>query len=111
MFYDQHLYYQGEELKEGSLIDYGIDGKSRSGYRLVLRVDESYPPAPEPTTVPVYEEPVFYALPEDEIGAYAIRQDGTKEYLLFHTYDICMDWLASDELCSGFEHCFHKDGK
>jgi hypothetical protein len=73
--------------------------------------DSSYPPDPEPTTEPVYEEPVFYALPEDEIGAYAIRQDGTKEYLLFHTYDICMDWLASDELCSGFEHCFHKDGK
>ena len=51
------------------------------------------------------------SLPEDEIGAYAIRQDGTKEYLLFHTYDICMDWLASDELCTGFERCFHKDGK
>ena len=50
----------------------------------------------------------IYALPEDEIGAYAIRDDGTKEYLIFHTYDICMAWLGSDELCSSYEHCFHK---
>ena len=50
----------------------------------------------------------IYALPEDEIGAYAIRDDGTKEYLLFHTYDICMAWLGSDELCRGPERCFHK---
>ncbi len=50
-----------------------------------------------------------YALPEDEIGAYALRADGTKEYLLFHTYDICMQWLGSDELCRGYERCFHKE--
>ena len=49
-----------------------------------------------------------YALPEDEIGAYHILPDGTKEYLLFHTYDICMAWLGSDELCRGPERCFHK---
>ena len=48
------------------------------------------------------------ALPEDEIGAYALRQDGTKEYLLFQTYDICMMYLGSDELCRGPERCFHK---
>ncbi len=57
------------------------------------------------------EEPVVYPLPEDEIGAYWIRKDGTKEYLLFHTYDICMSWLGKDELCRGYERCFHKDGK
>ena len=50
-----------------------------------------------------------YALPEDEIGAYRLHKDGTKEYLLFHTYDICMRWLGSDELCRGYERCFHKE--
>ncbi len=50
----------------------------------------------------------IYALPEDEIGAYRLLDDGTKEYLIFNTYDICMAWLGSDELCSGYEHCFHK---
>jgi hypothetical protein len=51
----------------------------------------------------------IYALPEDEIGAYVILKDGTKEYLVFHTYDICMAWLGSDELCRGYERCFHKE--
>ena len=55
------------------------------------------------------EEPKVYALPEDEIGAYTLRKDGTKEYLLFHTYDICMQYLGSDELCRGYERCFHKE--
>ena len=50
----------------------------------------------------------IYALPEDEIGAYWMRPDGTKEYLIFQTYDICMAWLGSDELCRGYERCFHK---
>ena len=57
------------------------------------------------------EEPVVYVLPEDDIGAYSLRADGTKEYLLFHTYDICMSWLGKEELCKGPEKCFHKDGK
>ena len=47
-------------------------------------------------------------LPEDEVGAYKILDDGTKEYLLFHTYDICMAWLGRDELCRGPERCYHK---
>ncbi|MBQ6342357.1 MAG: InlB B-repeat-containing protein [Anaerolineaceae bacterium] len=51
----------------------------------------------------------IYALPEDEIGAYHILPDGTKEYLLFHTYDICMAWLGRDDLCRGPERCFHKE--
>ena len=55
------------------------------------------------------EEIKVYALPEDEIGAYALRADGTKEYLLFHTYDICMNYLGRDELCRGYERCFHKE--
>ena len=50
-----------------------------------------------------------YALPEDEIGAYRLNADGTKEYLLFHTYGICMQWLGSDELCRGYERCCHKE--
>ena len=55
------------------------------------------------------DEPVVRALPEDEIGAYKLNDDGTKEYLLFHTYSICMDWLGHDELCRGYERCFHKE--
>jgi hypothetical protein len=51
---------------------------------------------------------VVYALPEDEVGAYALLKDGTKEYLIFHTYDICMKYLGEDELCRGYEHCYHK---
>ena len=96
----------GRELDNDyqSLRNYGI-----WNYSVLVLVERSLPGSEPPFSVP--EEPVFYALPEDEIGAYAIRQDGTKEYLLFHTYDICMDWLASDELCTGFERCFHKDGK
>ena len=54
------------------------------------------------------EEIRVVALPEDEIGAYQLRADGTKEYLLFQTYDICMAWLGSDELCRGPERCYHK---
>ncbi|MBQ6519901.1 MAG: BspA family leucine-rich repeat surface protein [Anaerolineaceae bacterium] len=49
-----------------------------------------------------------YALPEDEIGAYAEGPDGVRTYLIFQTYDICMKYLGSDELCSGNERCYHK---
>ena len=55
------------------------------------------------------EEPYFFPLPEDEIGAYKQDPWGNKTYLLFHTYEICMRWLGSDELCSGYERCFHKE--
>ena len=55
------------------------------------------------------EGPYVYPLPEDEIGAYKQDPFGNKEYLLFHTYDICMQYLGSDELCSGYERCFHKE--
>ena len=54
------------------------------------------------------EPVVVRELPEDEIGSYWILEDGTKQYLLFHTYDICMQWLGSDELCRGPERCYHK---
>ena len=47
-------------------------------------------------------------LPEDEIGSYVLHNDGTKEYLIFHTYAICIKYLGSDELCRGFERCYHK---
>ncbi len=73
---------------------------TKSGEILVyLLWDDGSHPAEEVRAVP---------LPEDEIGAYHLLQDGTKEYLLFHTYDICMAWLGNDELCSGPERCFHK---
>ena len=57
---------------------------------------------PEPEVIRVV------ALPEDEIGAYQLRADGTKEYLIFQTYDICMAYLGRDELCRGPERCYHK---
>ncbi|MBQ6505056.1 MAG: InlB B-repeat-containing protein [Flexilinea sp.] len=60
-------------------------------------------PQPKPEVIKVY------ALPEDEVGAYRLNDDGTKEYLLFHTYAICMNYLGSDELCRGYERCFHKE--
>ena len=49
-----------------------------------------------------------YPLPEDEIGSYVLHKDGTKEYLVFQTYAICMDYLGSHDLCKGFERCYHK---
>ena len=55
------------------------------------------------------EEPVVYPLPEDEIGAYTILDDGTKEYLLFHTYDICMRWLGWEDLCRDNHHSYQKE--
>ena len=54
------------------------------------------------------DEPVVYALPEDEIGAYVEGPDGEREYLIFQTYDICMAYLGSEDLCRGNERCFHK---
>ena len=57
---------------------------------------------------PVPEVIRVVALPEDEIGAYQLRADGTKEYLLFQTYDICIAYLGRDELCAGPERCYHK---
>jgi hypothetical protein len=58
---------------------------------------------------PQEEEELFIiGLPEDEIGAYAEGPDGTREYLIFQTYDICMNYLGSEELCHGNERCYHK---
>ena len=54
------------------------------------------------------EEIRVVGLPEDEIGAYAIELDGRKQYLIFQTYDICMAYLGSEELCRGNERCYHK---
>ena len=54
-------------------------------------------------------EVYVFPLPEDEIGAYKMDPWGKKEYLIFHTYDICMRWLGDDGLCSGYERCFHKE--
>ena len=56
------------------------------------------------------EEIKAVPLPEDEIGAYKLLDDGTKEYLIFQTYDICMWYLNNEEECSGHERCFHKEG-
>lgn len=57
---------------------------------------------------PFNDSPAVYPLPEDEIGSYVLRQDGKKEYLVFHTFDICMNYLGNEELCSGNERCYHK---
>lgn len=68
---------------------------------IYLKWDDGSGSGPEVTTV--------YSLPEDEIGAYTQDAWGNKTYLLFHTYDICMQWLGSDDLCRGYERCFHKE--
>jgi len=39
------------------------------------------------------------SMPEDEIGAYYIGNDGEKVYLIFQTFDICMNYLGDEELC------------
>ena len=57
---------------------------------------------------PQDEPPAVYPLPEDEIGAYTITREGMKEYLIYQTYDICMAYLGSDDLCRGSERCYHK---
>ena len=80
-----------------------LDAIARAGFntiRVWLVWDDGSRPADDGIAI--------YALPEDEIGAYWLRKDGTKEYLLFQTYDICMTYLGSDELCRGPERCFHK---
>ncbi len=59
-------------------------------------------------SAPPKKEPEIIILPEDEIGSYVLRGDGTKEYLLFHTYDICIAWLGSDTLCRNYRRCCNK---
>ena len=103
----------------GLPVTIGIEGNDEEKYSLTAKAEInekssemvitvylifSPPAAPEPVTEPA-------ALPEDEFGAYAISKDGTKEYLLFQTYNICMAWLGSNDLCAGHEKCYHKDGK
>lgn len=51
----------------------------------------------------------IYALPEDEIGAYTIDENGVKVYLLFHTKKICERWLGPGAHCENHERCFHKE--
>lgn len=55
-----------------------------------------------------YEDEGAHVLPEDSIGAYTIGADGQKEYLVFHTYDICMNYLGDAELCSSNDRTFNK---
>ena len=106
--YKQGEIYSGDEPVEGPVEwKYDISGKGEINIvdgepvvRIYLIWDNG--------SIPV-EEIKVYALPEDEIGAYRLNDDGTKEYLLFHTYDICMNWLGSDDLCRGYERCFHKE--
>lgn len=38
-------------------------------------------------------------LPEDNIGSYVINEEGEKEYLIFHTFEICMNYLGDEDLC------------
>ena len=74
---------------------------NKGGITVYLKWDDGSRSEPEIIRV--------YSLPEDEVGAYTIRDDGTKEYLIFHTFDICMHYLGSSELCAGYERCFHKE--
>ena len=110
---NQDKQYKLTMKEESSALAVTPDGiASRAGDEINKRDEE--------TVITVYliwdsgyrpEEPVVYILPEDEIGAYKLLPDGSREYLLFHTYDICMRYLGRDELCRGPERCFHKDRK
>ena len=71
-------------------------------------------PTPTPTPGPksgagAEEEIRVVPLPEDEFGSYELDPiTGEKNYLMFNTYAICMDFLNNEELCSGCERCCHK---
>ena len=67
----------------------------------LIWTDEIYSPPPTPYR---YDN----SLPEDEIGTYKLKPDGEKEYLIFHTYDICMKYLGRDDLCREHGHCYQK---
>ena len=56
----------------------------------------------------IINEPGVEALPEDMVGSYVITEDGEKEYVVFQTYDICMNYLGNDELCSDPGHSYRK---
>ena len=45
---------------------------------------------------------------EDSIGLYFLTAGGEKEYVMFQTYEICMSYLGSDELCSSNGRTFNK---
>ena len=80
-------------------------GKKEEGYCLKAMMkwdDGTRPHNPD-------DDIAIYALPEDEIGAYVILKDGTKEYLLFHYEEDCIRYLGSYELCKDNERCFHKE--
>lgn len=47
-----------------------------------------------------YEITEDNGLPEDAVGSYIINDDGEREYVVFHSYAICMNYLGNDELCS-----------
>ena len=52
-------------------------------------------------------EAEVHVLPEDSVGAYTIGPDGQKEYVVFETYEICMNYLGNADLCSS-GHTFNK---
>lgn len=54
------------------------------------------------------DEAEAYVLPEDSIGVYTIGDDGQKEYLVFHTFEICMNYLGNEELCRSGGRTFNK---
>ena len=112
----------GQEAGIYSADDGMIEGRILWKYALSAKAEINVKKAPgkieAETIITVYliwddgsrpETNRVYALPEDEIGAYKLREDGTKEYLLFQTYDICIAWLGNEELCRGYDRCFHKE--
>ena len=48
----------------------------------------------------IIDEPGVEILPEDMVGSYVITEDGEKEYVVFQSYDICMNYLGDSDLCS-----------
>ena len=56
----------------------------------------------------IIDEPGVEILPEDTVGSYVITDDGEKEYVVFNSYDICMNYLGNDELCNNSGRTYKK---
>ena len=93
--------YGAPPLKQRYILSAEAWISKEGGIMVYLKWDDGKVSVPEVIKV--------YPLPEDEVGAYVILDDGTKEYLIFHTYSICMHYLGRDDLCRGYERCFHKE--
>lgn len=112
LFYNQgSLTFKDDSAeKTGKIIsgNYPICEGNEPTYPPEWDIDPDPPVIPDPVKVP--EKISVVPLPEDGIGAYRIDpESGQKEYLLFQTYEICMQWLGDDAKCRDSHYCYGKD--